>query len=325
MKKLLHYAIAGLFLTLAPFLLKAQSDLFIDFSRLTESEVEDGWQAYIADHEVEEEFSTQNFTAFGTMIYVTPVWDESAPAEAKQMMYRDGTDETDWNYCWYDSGLKSMIIDWIGTDSRQPDTTFTLHIEGVPEGEYNWTSYHHDGNNQRGRMLVEISNNSGIIAGDGDTIHISQSAYDDEHYTSVKSLDSVTTYSATITSSGTSDLITIKFEILPILFPGNEQVNEQFIVLNGLKLEASGTSVAQLEDNSQIKIVPALVRDYFTVTAKAQDNINLVIYNSIGAVVYNTNFRNTIDINKEQVGPAGSYFVQLNYNQTSIIRKLIIL
>ncbi|HON93261.1 MAG TPA: CotH kinase family protein [Sedimentisphaerales bacterium] len=182
------------------------ASLKIDFTP-TGGLVEDGWQGYFAVHESAATFTAQSYSAFGTTVAVTPVWTNNPAPEAKQMIRRaSGSD---------------LVADWIGTDGRVANANpLVLLISGLPAGVYFWTSYHHDPQDQTGLFDVTIADGQGIATTTG--VDISNGSL---------SLDTVTTFRATIVSDGVLP-IALSFRVQPFV-----DVSHAFFVMNAFTLE----------------------------------------------------------------------------------------
>jgi hypothetical protein len=63
--------------------------------------------------------------------------------------------------------MNDLLRDWIGTDGRVAKVPLILTISGLPSGSYNWTSFHHDNNDQTGIFNVKIEDAKGtsVISG----------------------------------------------------------------------------------------------------------------------------------------------------------------
>ncbi len=197
----------------------AQAQLKIDFSQ-TGGAVEDGYQAYVADHEVANTFTSQTFAAFGTNVTITPTWAPNAAAAAMQMI-----DRTSRNA--YTGIHTDLLIDWIGTDTRQVGDPMTLTISGLPQGTYSWLSYHHDVADQTGTFSVTVNDASGSTT----TTDINATDSEGTEEGAVD-FESITTFSTTIKSDGTSD-VTLVFD----LTTGTDPVAYAFFFMNGFDLE----------------------------------------------------------------------------------------
>jgi len=197
----------------------AQAQLKIDFST-TGGAVEDGYQAYVATHEVANTFTSQTFAAFGTNVTITPTWAANAPAEAMQMI-----DRTSRNA--YTGTHTNLLIDWIGTDTRQVGDPMTLTISGLPAGTYSWLSYHHDVADQSGVFSVTVNDATGSKT--TADIGITDSEGTEE---GVVDFESITTFSTTIVSDGTKD-VTLVFDLTSATDP----VAYAFFLMNGFELD----------------------------------------------------------------------------------------
>ena len=129
-----------------------------------------------------------------------------------QMIWRNGDNIV---------GDPNLLMDWIGTDTRGVGTkVMTLTLSGLPAGSYNWTSYHHDTDNQTGVFNVTVDDSTGSVTTNG--IDVSAG------------LEAVTTFASAITSDGSD--VTLSFNL-----PLYSEVVESFFVMNGFELTGSGT------------------------------------------------------------------------------------
>ncbi len=192
----------------------ASATLRVDFGTLS-SPVESGYEAYTASHEQPVTFTAQQFSAFDSIVTVTPTWALGATAEAMQMIVRKSG---------YSGAYSSLLDDWIGTDTRQPGNPLTLTLRGLPAGSYSWLSYHHDLLDQTGQFDVTIFDANGQ-----QTI----SNVDITNGTTV-SYETITKLSAILTSNGTDD-VRLVFSVIS----SNQVVSLAFFVMNGFELESN--------------------------------------------------------------------------------------
>lgn len=174
------FALPGIALALAVltgFSVPASGQLMVDFNSTTQDggpTLQDGYQAYNAAHENAGTFTTQNFTAFGTTITVTPGWPNTTDARVRQMIDRAAGNDNNWG-----GDKLDLLTDWLGIDSRTANggngnwtrdvgstpTYMTLDLGGLPAGSYQWTSYHHDTENVWCDFQVEVSIDGGTTYG----------------------------------------------------------------------------------------------------------------------------------------------------------------
>ena len=191
----------------AVFATNASAALRVDFTR-TSGPVAPGYQAYFADHESANTFTEQGFNAFGTTVWVMPIWSRNPAAQAKQMIQR--------------SSGSALLIDWIGTDARVANADpLVIGLYGLPAGTYTWTSYHHDPQDQTGLFAVTVADATGSTT--TADIDISNGAVDAE---------AMTTFETTIVSDGTNS-VSLSFEN-----QGYTHVSEAFFVMNAFVLES---------------------------------------------------------------------------------------
>lgn len=144
--------------------LSAQANLRIDFTR-DAVDVEPGWQGYIARHEQPADFVTQTFSAFGGTdnVTLTPAFAE-ALVQNPQMIRRSQVPP---------ASAPLLFVDWTGIDNRDNNAaatggSMTWTITGVPAGTYEWTSYHHDPENQTGKAILSVTDSTGTTDYDVD-------------------------------------------------------------------------------------------------------------------------------------------------------------
>jgi hypothetical protein len=206
----------------------AQAQLKIDFSQAGGA-VEAGYEAYVANHEVANTFTSQTFAAFGTNVTVTPTWAANATAAAMQMIDRSTSGRNG-----YTGEHADLLNDWIGTDTRQVGNPMTLTISGLPQGTYSWLSYHHDTDDQTGIFNVTISDATGSNTTTGVDISHSEAGTADR----VDGFENITVFSATIVSNGAD--IVLAFEVTS----PSDPVNTAFFVMNGFELDRQIIAVA---------------------------------------------------------------------------------
>ncbi|MBN1844443.1 MAG: hypothetical protein JW810_02090, partial [Sedimentisphaerales bacterium] len=73
-------------------------------------------------------------------------------AAVMQMIDRGGNDN---------SAIPDLLRDWIGSDTRSPGDPLILTLSGLPAGDYTWTSYHHDPENQTGQFDATVMDATG--------------------------------------------------------------------------------------------------------------------------------------------------------------------
>ena len=109
-----------------------------------------GWSSYHANHEVAAEFTTANYGG----ITVTPAWPNTTDNRVQQSIDRGSGNDSNWDNA---EGDLDLVTDFIGIDTRTDNggngnwdgttgtpTYMTLAIGGLPAGDYQWTSFHHD-------------------------------------------------------------------------------------------------------------------------------------------------------------------------------------
>ena len=171
------YTIAA---TLIALPLSVEASLWIDFN----STNQDGgphpnggsWQNYNAAHEVAADFVTQNYSAYGTSVGVTPAWPNTGDNRVQQMIDRGNQTVSPvggFDASWTDTDL-NLVTDFIGTDTRIGNggngdwdgttgtpTYFTLSLSNLPAGDHQWVSFHHDTEHVHGTFAVWLSVDGG--------------------------------------------------------------------------------------------------------------------------------------------------------------------
>ena len=164
---------SAILLTLA-LLSVANARLKVDFNSRTQDggpHNQQGWEPYDAGHEVAADFITQSYAAFGATVSVTPSWPNTTDNRVQQMIDRGAGNDGNWNNA---AGDLDLVTDFIGIDTRTGNggngdwdgttgtpTYMTLAIGGLPAGDYNWTSFHHDTEHVHGPFSIEISTDGG--------------------------------------------------------------------------------------------------------------------------------------------------------------------
>ena len=173
-RKLLVWAVSSVIAFGAIGTVAAQDSLLIDFNSTSQDNgphPQEGYQSYDAAHETPADFTTMEYFAFGTEVTVTPRWPDSTDARTMQMIDRGGNHDAFW------VGEKvDLLTDWIGVDTRTDNggngnfnfeeggvmTRIELALGGLPPGQYNWISYHHDTEWIHADFFVELSVDGGL-------------------------------------------------------------------------------------------------------------------------------------------------------------------
>lgn len=148
----------------------AHSALLINFQRTSQANNEDGYQNYVADHEVANTFNTQTFaTSFAVTgaanVTITPSFPSTTDARVQQMIARSATQQASW-----EGDKTNLLAQWIGTDARTANgglgtgapTYMDLSIGGLPAASYSMVSYHHDVENMNSNFSMELSTDGGL-------------------------------------------------------------------------------------------------------------------------------------------------------------------
>ena len=196
---------------------------------------------------------------------VSVVWEAlgtTAVKEAKQMITRaQSLSEV--------MADPSLLMDWIGTDTREVGEPMYLSLKGLPAGTYNWKSYHHDAENQNGVFDVTVYDASGTA----ETTGIA--------YRNGNSLP-VITVPLTITSNGTDDVV-LAFDL---------QVGT-FFVMNGFELDTTGGSgdplyidfgtVVSATDPNAVNVMPGY--EAYTARHEVSETFTEQSYSAFGTTV----------------------------------------
>lgn len=199
--------------------LQAES-LKIDFSR-PGGRVEAGFEGYFANHESPASFTSQSYSAFGATVTITPTWAAGATAAAMQSYLRPE---------WATIEHMDLLIDWIGTDTRQPGDPLTLTISGLPAGTYAWLSYHHDTANgatsgyQTGLFDVTVNDATGSATTTGVDISSSSTLAED-----IVTFADVTTFTTQLVSDR-SDITLVFHQQVSNPLP------QAFFAMNGFEI-----------------------------------------------------------------------------------------
>ena len=209
-----------------------------------------GFQDYIAQHEVLSSFTPQIFNAFGGTVTVAASWNDGGSAvhlEAPQMIRRGlNLDLTE---------APNLVRDFIGTDNRRvPGNPMTLTLSGLPAGTYQWTSYHHDSDNQTGIFDVTFTH----AGGSDNTQDVEMT---DTQLSGITEWEEFGTFSQTFISNGTD--ISIEFSSDSI--DGVNPIQELFFAMSGFSVvstaAAQGPTITDVsftpEGNFKLKFIPA--------------------------------------------------------------------
>lgn len=190
---------AALAIAVSTFALPAlaqENALWIDFNSLSQDNGPHNhpdYQPYDANHEVAEDFDTKDYEAFGTTVSFTPSWPDTDDNRVMQAIDRGtqgGLDEfgfpiiSSHDFFWFEedqisveedtTGNIDVVTDWIGADTRTANggngdfdgevgdpTRMLFTLSGVPAGEYNWVSFHHDTEWMHGSFWMDYSVDGG--------------------------------------------------------------------------------------------------------------------------------------------------------------------
>jgi hypothetical protein len=151
-------------------------NLFVDFNSNQDSGPHPmaGYQSYDAEHEVIASFGPRTYAAFGTNVTVTPAWPNTTANTVQQAIDRGAGNDANWL-----GDSLDLLTDWIGSDSRTTQggngdwlrdgasepTYMTLNLAGLPAGNYDWLSFHHDTEHMWSDFQVELSTDGGATFG----------------------------------------------------------------------------------------------------------------------------------------------------------------
>ena len=197
MKRILTFTAATLIAISCCYTTYGQEDaLWVDFNSLSQDNgphPHPDYQAYSAGHEVAEDFVTAEYDAFGTTVSFTPTWPDTTDNRVMQAIDRgtqSGLDADGFpvvsshDFTWFEDDIISLeedmtgnidvVTDWIGADTRTGNggngdfdgevgdpTRMLFTLSGIPAGEYNWVSFHHDTEFMHGRYWFDYSNDGG--------------------------------------------------------------------------------------------------------------------------------------------------------------------
>lgn len=207
----------------------------------------EGFQAYDAGHEVAEDFDTKSYSAFGTMVGVTPDWPNTTDNRVRQMIDRGAGNDANW----MDSDLAG-VTDWLGIDTRTGNggngnwdgtdgtpTYMTLTLSGLPENEYSWTGFHQDTENVHGNFAVWLSTDGGATFAQLADGYMSDSSPggNPESATLVTDFAGMTAagslYATTFDATGSDDVV---LQFAPYAGSLGDAVHNQIWGINGFQL-----------------------------------------------------------------------------------------
>ena len=215
-KKFRYFLVFFLFATFAGKSVFAKNDLLkIDFSQKT-TPIQTGYQGYVAEHEVANTFVSQSFQVEGNTVVIKVEWPAGTPNTAMQMIDRGANLNQEMN---------DVLRDWIGTDGRVAKVPLHLTISGLPSGSYEWTSFHHDNNDQTGIFNVKIQDATGTSIKSG--IDISNGSLP---------FNLVTLLKLTMKTNGSDVKLTFEMDS----YPDN---SSSFFVMNGFTIGIPDTTM----------------------------------------------------------------------------------
>lgn len=232
--------------------------LTLDFNTVDTAN-ETGFQAYTVN-------AWKNPSAFVTKSYavtfaltgaatvsVTPAW--TTPGSGGLMCDR----ASQWDVLWLGNNI-NLVTDWIGTCVRteyggngywyrdDPETTsvptyMTLSLGGLPEGTYNWLSYHHDMEKAWGDFQIEVSTDGGTTYGEAIDSQITSCAgttgtppapmnYTGSLDPDPKNLPS--TFTTSFTADGVNDVVLRFASFIPA--DGTAGTHTSWFIMNGFEL-----------------------------------------------------------------------------------------
>lgn len=226
-------------LVLIPFLtpfLHAQP-LKVDFNAVDATGVivagsanQEGFEPFNMQHETVggafDVIRTETFSTAWGNLDITTSTDADTGAENVNTVYqaiaRDDTFVPD-----YDGTLLELARDWTGLDSRSAGaTTYSITISGLPDGSYDFLSYHQDIQNQTGQFDVLV---------DGNLVHSNVDIWDSSSGQNPGPGNPPHFIITSFDVSGGAE-VTISFQ----LTSGGGSVAEAFFVFNGFVLAEQG-------------------------------------------------------------------------------------
>lgn len=187
--------------------------LKIDFSQKT-TPIQSDFQGYVAEHEIANTFVSQSFQVKEKTVSIKIDWPAGTANTAMQMIDRGANANQEMN---------DLLRDWLGTDGRVAKVPMILTISGLPPGSYEWTSFHHDNNDQTGVFNVKIADAQGTTIKNG--IDISNGNLP---------VNLVTVLKSTIKSDGNDVKLTFEMNS----YPDN---STSFFVMNGFTVSLPDT------------------------------------------------------------------------------------
>ncbi len=197
-----------------------------------------------------------------------------APNTAMQMTSRNG--ENALANLAEVAGDPNLLMDWIGTDTREAGNPMVLTLKGLPNGTYTWKSYHHDPDvTVTGMFDVTVIDASGstvtsdIEIGDSNSLPIGT-------FPASGSPSPVS-----ITANGTDDVILI-FDLHPYAGLG---YNDAWFVMNGFEL-TDGVSVDPLfVDFGLVGVAPMPGYEAYEAAHEDTTSFTEQIYSAFGTTV----------------------------------------
>lgn len=238
--------------------------LFVDFNSTSQddgphNDTAAGFSAYDAGHEVDADFVTTNYDAFGTTIALTPSWSNTTDNRVQQMIDRGAGNDANWGDATSDLGQTppvfglDLITDFIGIDTRAGNggngdwdgtvgtpTYLDITMGGLPANAYYWQSTHIDTENVHGDFAAWISTDGGssfVQLPDGVGTAASPGGSPEAAGTVFAATNSVEAeaagarYSANFSADGTSDVV---MRFAPY---AGDAVHRQIFALNGLVVQ----------------------------------------------------------------------------------------
>ncbi len=188
-----------------------------------------GFEAFEATNQADPPTITNTYTAFGTEVEITIDTANLPDGNLDfRAVTRTGTD-----------GATNPNLDWIGVDTRASgvDVTMTMTVSGLPAGDYNWLSGHHDGGNGNIEGLADYTfTDAGGTETVPDGINISRQLDDDEP---------PATFSRDFTSDGLGDIVVSFVMDNGQADVGAGDINAIFVFINSLVI----SQAADLDDD----------------------------------------------------------------------------
>ena len=200
-----------------------------------------GYQSYHVAHEVAEDFISVTYAttlAGNPSVTFTPSWPNTTDNRVRQSIGRGAGNDA--NYTEPGDFPLELVTDWIGVDTRTGNggngdfdgtngvpTWIDFTLSGLPAGEYDWLSVHHDVENVFANFNVYVD---GVLVGDG---YQSDSTPGGNPSSGAETPGPASTFTMTFSSTGAD--VVIRFE--PLSGAAGSAVHNQLFAINGFQIE----------------------------------------------------------------------------------------